>query len=377
MKNISKGLNSNSKDCHQIYLDFYNTNYKFNFLNIIKIFLFKNLNIVESISTIFLKKLSIFNLLFKNTVYQKTIGMFMINKFKKIKNLTTNSQLFNCIFKEIKNNKNLFFIDFFNLNNKNNIKSVFYSCENHNLLITKVQYLRTMLFLVQEIESVHFNYMPLKGKDFENIEIKEMIHGLRNPLAGIQGFSELILKNYFKDKTLKEYFSAILSGCKHMNSIMNSYLKKTSRLSIQMRVIDIKKEINYCLNIMKKKPNIKVFVSTHAKTVFIAGDRKHLRTAILNIINNAVDALYNRNGIINIRLFSYDEKYICLSVQDNGIGISQLISNNLFKPLRTTKKSGSGIGLFQSKNIIEGHGGKLSIFSNTEGTNVSIFIPSL
>jgi len=66
-----------------------------------------------------------------------------------------------------------------------------------------------------------------------------------------------------------------------------------------------------------------------------------------------------------------------LAIADNGCGMSpEFLSRSLFRPFQTTKKSGLGIGMFQSKMIVEAHKGKIEVESQTgKGTTFRIYLP--
>lgn len=84
-----------------------------------------------------------------------------------------------------------------------------------------------------------------------------------------------------------------------------------------------------------------------------------LKQVIVNLINNAIDALesnHNETNYINTYIYC-DTKVIIIKIKDNGGGIDEQIINSLFEPYSSTKleKNGSGLGLYMSKMIIEKH----------------------
>ena len=70
-------------------------------------------------------------------------------------------------------------------------------------------------------------------------------------------------------------------------------------------------------------------------------------------------------------------EWVALSVSDNGCGMTeQFIKNSLFRPFRSTKKKGLGIGMFQSKTIVEAHQGKIHVESELGvGTTFRVMLP--
>jgi len=104
-------------------------------------------------------------------------------------------------------------------------------------------------------------------------------------------------------------------------------------------------------------------------------DPEQIQKVLINLLLNAKDALKDKGEIrIDTR---QNENQIEISVSDNGCGMSkEFIEKSLFRPFKTTKKKGMGIGLFQSKMIIEAHGGRLEVESEEKvGTKFRIFLP--
>lgn len=104
-------------------------------------------------------------------------------------------------------------------------------------------------------------------------------------------------------------------------------------------------------------------------------DPDQIQQAFYNIIRNAAQALPPSGGILAIRS-KYNDYEITLSFKDNGSGISPEHMGALYEPYRTTKKSGSGLGLLIVRRIIREHGGELEVESEENvGTVVRIHLP--
>jgi len=91
---------------------------------------------------------------------------------------------------------------------------------------------------------------------------------------------------------------------------------------------------------------------------------------------NAKEAM---GGKGEIRLSTAAETgWVVLSVTDRGCGMSaEFMQRSLFRPFQTTKKNGLGIGMFQSKMIVEAHGGRLAVTSEVgAGTTFQMYLPS-
>jgi signal transduction histidine kinase len=105
-------------------------------------------------------------------------------------------------------------------------------------------------------------------------------------------------------------------------------------------------------------------------------DVQEMSKVVLNLLLNAGDAV-GEQGRVVLRTGSRNGE-IFLSVEDDGCGMSQtFVENHLFRPFRTTKEKGLGIGLYQCKQIVEAHGGRIEAESREgEGTVITVVMPS-
>jgi signal transduction histidine kinase len=96
---------------------------------------------------------------------------------------------------------------------------------------------------------------------------------------------------------------------------------------------------------------------------------------VTNLVLNARDAV-SPAGEIRIET-AQSNGWVILTVSDNGCGIApEFLSRSLFRPFQTTKKNGLGIGLFQSKMIVEAHKGRVQVESQPgKGTTFRIILP--
>ena len=112
----------------------------------------------------------------------------------------------------------------------------------------------------------------------------------------------------------------------------------------------------------------------------IQGNGGQLREVILNLLQNSIDAMATttRQRVISIVTARHDSDTVSLSLQDTGTGISPDKLTSLFDPFVTTKAKGTGLGLAICKMIIEQHGGKLSVQSDTHygGARFEVTLPT-
>ena len=107
----------------------------------------------------------------------------------------------------------------------------------------------------------------------------------------------------------------------------------------------------------------------------ISVDPDQIRKVLANMVLNANDAL-SQGGEIRIET-GQRNGWAVISVSDNGSGMSkEFMEKSLFRPFKTTKKQGMGIGLFQSKMIVEAHGGRIEAESEENvGSTFRVFLP--
>jgi putative PEP-CTERM system histidine kinase len=105
-------------------------------------------------------------------------------------------------------------------------------------------------------------------------------------------------------------------------------------------------------------------------------DTEQMLKVTTNLIFNAREAVPQASGQVQIQT-SQSNGWAVLAITDNGCGMSpEFLSRSLFRPFQTTKKNGLGIGMFQSKMIVEAHKGKIEVESETgKGTTFRVFLP--
>jgi signal transduction histidine kinase len=111
-------------------------------------------------------------------------------------------------------------------------------------------------------------------------------------------------------------------------------------------------------------------------------DGERLRQALVNILGNAMQAVAAAapdpagGAPISLRTAPLDARHVVVTVADRGIGIAADDLPRVFDPYFTTRRTGTGIGLAISRNIIEGLGGRITVSSERDrGTEVRIELP--
>ncbi len=105
-------------------------------------------------------------------------------------------------------------------------------------------------------------------------------------------------------------------------------------------------------------------------------DSDQLKTALLNIMVNAVEAMEPGRGVLTVETHCTDDNRVCVMINDNGSGISDENRQRLFDPFFTAKSGGMGLGLTATQNIVNSHKGSIEVESKVgEGTTFRLLFP--
>lgn len=224
-------------------------------------------------------------------------------------------------------------------------------------------------------------------KEKENIKslITDISHQLKTPLASIKMFNSLLLEDGLTIIEKTEFLNRSKEEINKLEWLIGS-LVKLSRLEIGMINLkaekgDINETIFNAVNqvyIKASEKNIDITVNP-SECYFVFHDLKWTKEAIFNVIENAIKYT-KENGYIKISVNRL-ESYIRIDIEDNGIGIPDEETNNIFKRFyRGTSKivqscEGSGVGLYLSRKILEEQGGCITVKSDVgRGTVFSLFL---
>ncbi len=138
----------------------------------------------------------------------------------------------------------------------------------------------------------------------------------------------------------------------------------------KLKVKEVLEEINILLakDILESK--IAFNITVDPKNLYIDADKALIEQVIINLLKNAIQAFDEEtNRLIEINAHKDDKNRVLITVKDNGSGIEEDALSRIFTPFFTTKKSGSGIGLSLSRQIMRKHKGTLSVVTQIdEGT---------
>ena len=209
-------------------------------------------------------------------------------------------------------------------------------------------------------------------------------HELRNPLGAIRP-SIYVIRNKVPqgDAKLKRALDRIDRNIERCDHIIDELLDFTRIKELNLTHIDLNSWLRKLINEQHINNNIKIIYELSDKTPRIDVDEDRLRRAIINVVENACQAMlepYERDTVIkNAQLgisTQIDGERILITISDNGCGISEDTMPHIFEPLFSTKGFGVGLGMPTVKQIITQHGGTINIDTAADkGTHISLSLP--
>lgn len=206
-------------------------------------------------------------------------------------------------------------------------------------------------------------------------------HELNQPLGAsslnIQFLQKKLNEGDFSPVLQKEILDSLLSDNQRAASIIRSLRSVFADEKIVSTKVDIADLINLVLTITSPEiaqQNIQVVLKLE-NALFVTANRGELQQVLLNLVNNAIDALKSIervDKIITIRS-ERSSSGVQVSIADNGSGIDMNVQAHMFELLSTTKGSGMGIGLWLCNHIVMRHGGSIW-FESPPGAGTTFFV---
>jgi signal transduction histidine kinase len=200
-------------------------------------------------------------------------------------------------------------------------------------------------------------------KEFINIAA----HELRSPIQPILGSSE-VLQSREKNEEKRRLANIISRNARRLQSLTEDILDVTR---IESHALKVKKEefnlndiIVNCINDVTINNGKNVKLLYEPKDIIVEADKGRLSQVISNLLSNALK--FTTHGNISIILEKKDD-YVIVSIKDTGTGIDSELFPRLFTKFASKSFSGTGLGLFIAKSIIESHGGRIWAKNNTDG----------
>lgn len=216
-----------------------------------------------------------------------------------------------------------------------------------------------------------------------------MSHEIKTPIVPISGYSELLLDGTLGTLTdiQKEKIQIIYENSSRLSRLVqdmiDSYRMGLDKLELDVKEVSCTELISQCINSFKPlAERMKIHLDYKSNDILITCDPNRLQQVLSNLVSNSLKYVQPSYGIVTIST-KLDGGNVVFTVEDNGTGIPKDKQSDLFHPFYqadtslTRKPGGTGLGLSISKGLVELHGGKIWIESETsKGTVVHFTIPT-
>ena len=206
-------------------------------------------------------------------------------------------------------------------------------------------------------------------------------HEINNPLGSIsiriQLLEKLIKAESRDDAAMLKHLGVVNEEIDRLKHIVVDFLFAVRPMDIQLLTEDpaeIMEQIAEFAQPEAERQGISLKLEMDANLPHILMDKRHIKQALLNLIQNALAAM-TAGGTLGLKA-EYRDDEVRLSVSDTGTGIPEELLTKIFEPYFTTKKSGTGLGLTITFKIIKEHSGDISLESREgKGSTFTIHLP--
>src|ERR687897_1107392 len=253
------------------------------------------------------------------------------------------------------------------------LKDASYFINVIGLALSSIQYNTR---LRENNELLNQQYQKVKESEKMKDEfINIAAHELRTPIQPILGLTD-IMYSKIKDEDQRELLDIIIRNAKRLKRLTDNVLDVTKiesqslvfnkeKLNLNSIVSDVLKEYVNKNNTLQMAKIVYDFKPKN--DIIVEADKDRLSQVIHNLLDNALKFTYHNQMIFVIVALNKDKEQVTISVKDTGEGIAEEILPNLFSKFKTYSNTGTGLGLFICKNIIESHGGKIWAENNCDG----------
>jgi len=238
------------------------------------------------------------------------------------------------------------------------------------------------IFLVREI----------RRNEQHDSFINAVTHELKTPIASIRLYLQTLQRREVDLAQRREFYQSMLLDTERLMHTVEQVLKAGEaaqrKRPVQRLPLEFDSLVRECMDLSRARHHLKADALDYrellngAGSANVTGDPEELRTAISNLLDNAVK--YSPDGVrISVELDASEAKHVVLRVRDHGVGIPQHELKRIFKrfyrvaPRSRSSTKGTGLGLFIVRAIIRKHGGH--VFAHSEGlgkgTTVTLELP--
>lgn len=282
--------------------------------------------------------------------------------------------------------------------------------------VTPVEQKAEILFLIEIWEGDRHSRLDREHRlqeqhDVSREMLRSVAHEVKNPLAGIRGAAQLLIKQTQKHTTGQNTTNStdtttVLVDAKRLTTYANIVISETDRLTAlieqllgsnkppKLQTINIHQPLEHVLLLTQSQhPSITIQRDYDLSLPELIADNNQLIQVLLNLVNNACEAMLEQDKVLltpdyrpKLTIITrvehqytigkiYHRQVIKVSIRDNGPGIAPDLIERIFFPLVTSRASGTGLGLALVQDIIHQHQGAVEVNSQPGRTQFDVYLP--
>jgi signal transduction histidine kinase len=208
--------------------------------------------------------------------------------------------------------------------------------------------------------------------------VANFAHEIRNPLNGLSIAVQRIIREFpSENKEQARLMLNVKNEIEVLNRILSDFLSLARPRMKEKHEFDLSSVLSQALDLINEQAKDKniIIKKNITKKAKLYGNSDDFRRVLINILLNSVEALSNvsdRQRVIEINL-AEGEGAVMLVISDNGIGMNQDELSKIFTPYFTTKRGGTGLGLYIAHTILKEHKARIEVLSEAgKGTVFTI-----
>ena len=263
------------------------------------------------------------------------------------------------------------------------LSSVVFDITEDRLRAAESQELQRQIYQAQKTESL-------------GVMAGGIAHDLNNMLMAAIGQLNMAIATVSGNSAADRHLGTVESVLGRMEGLTERMLAYAGKSSTRMEAADVALLLDSIEPLLRAScgHHVRLRMVINARPATIMGDTTQIEQVLLNFVQNAVDAIGELGGEVQLRLsvvtiddiqahamqwpLPAAEEYLELLVRDDGTGIGDEVQRRLFEPFYTTKTTGRGLGLSVVQGIIKAHGGSIKILSEIGiGTEFRVYLPMI
>ncbi len=213
--------------------------------------------------------------------------------------------------------------------------------------------------------------------------VASLSHSIKNILQGLRGGADVVELGLRKQnlKVIASGWEIATRNLERIFGLTMNMLTYSKQRSPELERVSVPKLLDEIVSLVEHQydaKNVALLVDVDRDMPMVPLDPAGIHQAVLNLLNNALDAVEPESGVVTLRCeFEDESRLMRIVISDNGVGISAESTKRLFQPFHSTKGlRGTGLGLVVTKKVVEEHGGWITVDTAPQkGASFTLSLP--